>query len=954
MMIVHFLTSYMEGVRAIAKQVKVEITADSSRFEQAMQGAAKATSDAGAKIDNAGNKASNAGKKFDDMANKVKDSATKVNTACGKASKALDSVNKSINAIGAVQVGNFIADIATGIVSMGVSCIKASAQMRQYEIAFQTMLKSASKGTQMMKDLQKFAADTPFDVPGVVQAGQQLMAFGFTAKEIIPTLRTLGDAASGLGKGTAGVQQIAYAMGQIRTSGTLKTQDIMQLTNAGIDAWGMLAETSGKSILEIKEMTERGMIDSLTAVKVLTDGMNDTYGGMMAKTAEEITGLCANIEETVGITAAVIGDYLVDGLDIKAVLKSVGTELGNFTQALQAGRDAGKSFTDVIKDSVPPALVASIAAVGTVLGTVLVGGLIAAAAAMATFIGVSLPVIGALGLVGAAIGVVVVYWDELVQAVTIAVNMVLQAVIKMAEGIVMLIHAMADGAIEMVGDMFNKFAGYCPEWVNDLRAWLNNALKYFRDFAQKACDFLSKVFKTAPKEVQGKTIAPAEEAPAQKKPKGTVNLSGLAVPKVGSVGSGGSGGSRGFGQLESEVNRVSEALTRAGKATKDLQEDFDKMSLDIATAGLKGSDQVFAKIDQEKQARMKAVDEMLSKQLQAVQEAEALRASAERTGNAESIAKAKALYDERNALYAASLAQGQALKDAIDQQAYEKSISLETALQATKADMNAAFNEQEREKFLEYLNSEQEAKMVALQQEQELRQQLLDWRMESQQNMLDFELQAGEAVKNQLASGIADVITEGGKLSDVFKDITKSIINMFVQFMVKKQAAAVLEKMLSKKQAVENAANSAKEAAAAVPAAVQKSIATLGPIAGPPAYAGATAAMTAAGMGSITVGAVMGKADGGPVFGAGTGTSDSIPAMLSNGEYVINAKAVRRLGLPLLNALNNGYAIGGAVSSGGGSGAVVEFNNYGDINNGTDYDGLMADFEYTLAMGMRG
>lgn len=938
----------------MAKQVKVEITADSSKFEQAMQGAAKATSDAGAKIDNAGNKASNAGKKFDDMANRVKDSATKVDTACGKASKAVDSVNKSINAVGAVQVGDIIADIATGIVRMGVSCIKASAQMRQYEIAFQTMLKSASKGTQMMKDLQKFAADTPFDVPGVVQAGQQLMAFGFTAKEIIPTLRTLGDAASGLGKGTAGVQQIAYAMGQIRTSGTLKTQDIMQLTNAGIDAWGMLAEASGKSILEIKEMTERGMIDSLTAVKVLTDGMNDTYGGMMAKTAEEITGLCANIKETVGITAAVVGDYLVDGLDIKAVLKSVGTELGNFTQALQAGRDAGKSFTDVIKDSVPPALVASIAAVGTVLGTVLVGGLIAAAAAMATFIGVSLPVIGALGLVGAAIGVVVVYWDELVQAVTIAVNMVLQAVIKMAEGIVMLIHAMADGAIEMVSDMFNKFAGYCPEWVNDLRAWLNNALKYFRDFAQKACDFLSKVFKTAPKEVQGKTIAPAEEAPAQKKPKGTVNLSGLAVPKVGSVGSGGSGGSRGFGQLESEVNRVSEALTRAGKVTKDLQEDFDKMSLDIATAGLKGSDQVFAKIDQEKQARMKAVDEMLSKQLQAVQEAEALRASAERTGNAESIAKAKALYDERNALYAASLAQEQALKDAIDQQAYEKSISLETALQAAKADMNAAFNEQEREKFLEYLNSEQEAKMVALQQEQELRQQLLDWRMESQQNMLDFELQAGEAVKNQLASGIADVITEGGKLSDVFKNITKSIVNMFIQFMVKKQAAAALEKLLGKKQADENAANSAKEASAAVPAATQKSIAELGPIAGPSAYAAATTTMNAIGMGSIMGGNIIQKADGGPVFGAGTGTSDSIPAMLSNGEYVINAKAVRRLGLPLLNALNNGYAIGGAVSSGGGSGAVVEFNNYGDINNGTDYDGLMADFEYTLAMGMRG
>jgi len=246
--------------------------------------------------------------------------------------------------------------------------------------------------------------------------------------------------------------------------------------------------------------------------------------------------------------------------------------------------------------------------------------------------------------------------------------------------------------------------------------------------------------------------------------------------------------------------------------------------------------------------------------------------------------------------------------------------------------------------------------MVALQQEQELRQQLLDWRMESQQNMLDFELQAGETIKNQLASGIADVITEGGKLSDVFKDITKSIVNMFIQFMIKKQAAAVLEKLLGKKQAGENAANSAKEASAAVPAATQKSIATLGPILGPPAYAAATTTMNAIGMGSITGGNIMQKANGGPVFGAGTSTSDSIPAMLSNGEYVINAKAVRRLGLPLLNALNNGYAVGGAVSigSGGGAGTVVEFNNYGDINNGTDYDGLMADLEYTLAMGMRG
>lgn len=951
----------------MAKQVKVEITADSSRFEQAMQGAAKATSDAGAKIDNAGNKADNAGKQFDNMANKVKASVTKVNTACGKASKALDGVNKSMSALGAVQLGSLIGTIAGSIVNLGISSVKAAAQMRQYEIAFQTMLKSADAGTQMLRDLQKFAAETPFDVPGVVKAGQQLMAFGFQAKEIIPMLTSLGDAASGLGMGTEGVGRLAYALGQMQTSGKLNAQDMMQLTSAGISAWDMLAQAAGKTVAEMKDLCSKGAIDSKAAVQTIVAGMNEQFGGMMAKTSDEVAGLLANIEETAGNTSVTIGQYMTEAFNIKGILKDVSDKLGEFQKKMQEATDAGKSFTDVIKECVPAPVIAAIGALSAIIVGTLVAALVAAVAAMGAAIGLTAPIVAGLAAVGAAIAGVIVYWDNIRDAFSAGMEAIFTTVAIICDAIAEAFLWLGKANVEVFGWMFETIAGYCPEWLKDFNEMLDKAIESVRAWAQEAIEWFRQVFAAKQRATTESSSdgshgggggsygdAPAEEQKKQpEKEKPTYNGKLFTPSDSSSIGK---AGSKKFGQLESEVNRVSEALTRAGKATKDLQEDFDKMSLDIATAGLKGSDQVFAKIDQEKQARMKAVDEMLSKQLQAVQEAEALRASAERTGNAESIAKAKALYDERNALYAASLAQEQALKDAIDQQAYEKSISLETALQAAKADMNAAFNEQEQEKFLEYLNSEQEAKMVALQQEQELRQQLLDWRMESQQNMLDFELQAGETIKNQLASGIADVITEGGKLSDVFKDITKNIVNMFIQFMIKKQAAAVLEKLLGKKQAGENAANSAKEASAAVPAAVQKSIATLGPITGPPAYSAATISMNAIGMGSITGGNIMQKANGGPVFGAGTSTSDSIPAMLSNGEYVINAKAVRRLGLPLLNALNNGYAVGGAVSIGGGgsTGTVVEFNNYGDINNGTDYDGLMADFEYTLAMGMRG
>ncbi len=60
------------------------------------------------------------------------------------------------------------------------------------------------------------------------------------------------------------------------------------------------------------------------------------------------------------------------------------------------------------------------------------------------------------------------------------------------------------------------------------------------------------------------------------------------------------------------------------------------------------------------------------------------------------------------------------------------------------------------------------------------------------------------------------------------------------------------------------------------------------------------------GTGSWGNGATGSYATGGLVRGPGTGTSDSILMYGSNGEYMIRAAAVRKLGLPLLNMLNQG------------------------------------------------
>jgi hypothetical protein len=73
-------------------------------------------------------------------------------------------------------------------------------------------------------------------------------------------------------------------------------------------------------------------------------------------------------------------------------------------------------------------------------------------------------------------------------------------------------------------------------------------------------------------------------------------------------------------------------------------------------------------------------------------------------------------------------------------------------------------------------------------------------------------------------------------------------------------------------------------------------------------------------------------ADGGSISGAGTGRSDSIPAMLSNGEFVVNAAAANQH-RSLLESINNGqtahFASGGAVGDAPASSSSSSDNGSG-------------------------
>ncbi len=962
------------------KEVKVVVSGDAGGAERALEKASKAAADFGDKVEKSGKQ--------------TETSLDKANNSAQKAANGIGSLNTAFEGLKAAAALGAIGSVIKGIASMGSEAIMAAAKMKQYEIAFTTMLKSAEKGKAMMQDLQDFAAKTPFDVPGVVEAAQQLTAFGFEAKEIIPTLTTLGDAAAGLGKGSEGVKLMGYALGQIKAAGTLKTQDVNQLVNAGVSVWQMLAEASGKSVAEIKDMTEKGMIDSLAAIEVITKGMQENYGGMMAVTGKEVTGLVNEISEGMGNGLALIGSYLTDSLGVRDILKSVTESISDMSTAFRAAKDAGKSFGEALLTAVPTPVLVVIGTLVSLIGAALVGAIGVAVTAIGTLLAPVAGTVMAIAAVGTGIAALLATSEtarNVLSAAFEGVKEVIDTVIAVVSDLVNiftdssktlgesyleaigyvagLFYRLADNIWEAMGNAIDGVINFVSDSIDAFGDFITGGADMGDDFvemmgnvAERAVTAVVDWFKGLPTKIEGIfnsikagfnvsangnslglegwmssgssddydlmnkdfNIYSGQRESSSKK--GTVDLSGSGNSTKSA------GASKGLDKTEREISRINEAIASAQGATDSLQSKFDSLKLDISFEGTSGSERVFAQIEREKAARLQAINDVLKSQENAVNEALKLRESAEKTGDAGAIASAQALYDERNTLYQNSLNQASAMRAEIEQQAYDKSLTLETQLQAAKAEAEMAMQEMSMENFIAYLDSKDAEQYARLQAEQEYRQQMFEWEMESQQTLLDFAIQAAETMKNQLASGIAAVITEGQSFGKMLANLGKQVLNMFLQWVVGRALASAMGKLFAQKDSAVLAAQAAKDTIALTPPAILNESLHPGSIA----------------KATLTVGAVTAAGIAASGFGAndnsqsGYSIKNSIAGSMSYGSSIGSG-----------STSTNPFADSGSFF-GGNSGISVVNNNYGPINNGSDLDDLFSGFSGAVLSAARG
>ncbi|MBF2642693.1 tape measure protein [Listeria seeligeri] len=205
-----------------------------------------------------------------------------------------------------------------------------------------TVLTGSAKDAQLvMTDLTAAIDGTPIALDAVALGAKKMVAAGMQAANVKPVFTAIADAAYGVGNGSESIDQMTDAISALQASGVAYSDDINRLVDAGVPAWQILANSTGKSVGEMKKYVSEGSLESTKAIAMLTKGIEEGTTGMAGNTAK-MAGLAKTAGNTISGSFANMKTAAVKSLaNIAENLK------GPIIQALDVAKNAFKQFAAV-------------------------------------------------------------------------------------------------------------------------------------------------------------------------------------------------------------------------------------------------------------------------------------------------------------------------------------------------------------------------------------------------------------------------------------------------------------------------------------------------------------------------------------------------------------------------------------------------------------------------------
>lgn len=233
-----------------------------------------------------------------------------------------------------------------GIGDIVADSIKGASDFEKTSTAFEVMLGSAEKATNVIGDLRKFAAESPFTFTDVADGAKQLTAYGIAANQLIPTMRALGDVTAG---DRDKFQRVLQNYGQVAISGRLTGTELRDFTNNNFPLIDPLSRVKNVDKSQIRDLAEAGQIsfgDTVAALKQMTSE-GGKFFGMGARYADSFAGSIDRLSDSLEVLKRDFGQILIEELDLKGGARDVAAFTDRFRESLQEIRPAVKVVGDL-------------------------------------------------------------------------------------------------------------------------------------------------------------------------------------------------------------------------------------------------------------------------------------------------------------------------------------------------------------------------------------------------------------------------------------------------------------------------------------------------------------------------------------------------------------------------------------------------------------------------------
>lgn len=263
-------------------------------------------------------------------------------------------------------------------------------------------------------------------------------------------------------------------------------------------------------------------------------------------------------------------------------------------------------------------------------------------------------------------------------------------------------------------------------------------------------------------------------------------------------------------RLQREIEQITDDIKRATEASGELADNFANAGRQLSVGMLDGAQAVYSQIEEERIRREQSLDDFLKQYRKSVEEAVKIKTDAEKTGDAAILAEAERYLLERQEAEAAAAEEVAKRRTLIEEDANKTMLANSTRARAIEAEMRAAMDEGDVQRYQAALSDENVAFMANLEERQAAMQQYHDWRMAAEESYSAFSLQIMEQFRQNFSKSITDFIMGTKSLGDALGGVIKQMIQMYIQWRIQQAIAAAF----SQKQRAQETATSAAQAVA--------------------------------------------------------------------------------------------------------------------------------------------